>query len=73
MNLPETFPEFRPYLESCRFVGCSHTREKGCAVLRAVKDGVIPRSRHNSYLRLFQELKSVNAWEQKSPRSAADK
>ena len=72
-HLPETFPEFRPYLEQCRFVGCSHTKEKGCAVLRAVKDGVIPRSRHDSYLRLFQELKSVNAWEQKSPRSAADK
>ena len=72
-HLPETFPEFRPFLDQCRFVGCSHTREKGCAVLQAVKDGVIPRSRHDSYLRLFQELKGVNAWEQKSSRSAAEK
>ena len=72
-HLPETFPEFRPYLGQCRFVGCSHTKEKGCAVLRAVKDGIIPKSRHDSYLRLFQELKHVKAWEQRSPRAAAEK
>ena len=64
-HLPGTFPEFRPYLDQCRFVGCSHTKEKGCAVLRAVKDGRIPKSRHTSYVRLFQELKDVKAWEQK--------
>ena len=28
-RLPETFVEFRPYLDQCRFVGCSHTKEKG--------------------------------------------
>ena len=32
-RLPETFVEFRPYLDQCRFVGCSHTKEKGCAGL----------------------------------------
>ncbi len=36
-RLPETFVEFRPYLDQCRFVGCSHTKEKGCAVLEAVR------------------------------------
>ena len=40
-RLPETFLEFRPYLGQCRFVGCSHTREKGCAVLEAVRHGDI--------------------------------
>ena len=67
-HLPETFPEFRPYLDQCRFVGCSHTREKGCAVLQAVRDGTIPKSRHASYLRLYQELKELKAWEQKESR-----
>ena len=43
-RLPETFPEFAPYLGQCRFVGCSHVKEKGCAVLQAVKDGKIPAS-----------------------------
>lgn len=61
-HLAESFVEFRPYLEHCRFVGCGHTREKGCAVLAAVKAGEIPRSRHESYVRLFQELKDLRAW-----------
>ena len=38
-RLPETFVEFRPYLDQCRFVGCSHTKEKGCAVLEANAKG----------------------------------
>ena len=64
-RLPETFIEFRPYLERCRFAGCSHTREKGCAVLAAVKEGAIPPSRHASYQRLYQELKDLRSWNQK--------
>ena len=61
-RLPECFLEFRPYLKDCRFVGCSHTKEKGCAVLRAVKAGEIPRSRHESYVRMYNELKDLRAW-----------
>ena len=64
-HLPETFPEFAPYVGECRFTGCTHTKEKGCRVLRAVKDGDIPISRHKSYLRLFDELKDVQAWQKK--------
>lgn len=63
-HLPETFPEFLPYLDHCRFTGCRHVKEKGCAVLQAVKDGHIPESRHRSYVRLYEELKSLKEWEQ---------
>ena len=62
--MPETFREFQPYLDSCRFVGCSHTKEKGCAVLEAVKRGQIQKSRHNSYLRLYEELKPLKDWQE---------
>ncbi len=41
-TLAETFREFRPYLGQCRFVGCAHVKEAGCAVLEAVKAGKIP-------------------------------
>ncbi len=61
-NLDRCFVEFRDKLEDCRFAGCSHTREKGCAILRAVKDGEIPKSRHASYIRMFEELKDLRAW-----------
>ena len=63
-RLPETFREFQPYLEQCRFVGCSHTKEKGCAVLEAVRQGEIQRSRHASYLRLYEELKPLKDWQE---------
>lgn len=61
-RLPECFIEFRPYLDKCRFVGCSHIKEKGCAVLAAVRAGDIARSRHDSYVRLYGELKDLRAW-----------
>ena len=64
-RLAETFPEFAPYTDDCRFVGCRHLKEKGCAVLQAVKEGKIPRSRHASYVRLAEELKDVNEWDKK--------
>ena len=64
-RLPETFPEFAPYVDECRFVGCRHVKEKGCAVLAAVKEGKIPHSRHASYVRLAEELKDVNEWNKK--------
>ena len=64
-HLPDTFPEFAPYVGDCRFTGCTHTKEKGCRVLQAVKDGLIPTSRHRSYVRLYDELKDVKEWQQK--------
>ena len=64
-RLPESFVEFSPYLGECRFVGCSHTKEKGCAVLEAVKQEKIQKSRHQSYLRLHDELKDVQEWQEK--------
>ena len=63
-QLPETFREFRPSLNDCRFVGCSHTKEKGCAVLEAVRRGGIQKSRHASYLRLDEELKPLKDWQE---------
>ena len=64
-HLPETFPEFLPYLGQCRFVGCRHIKEKGCAVLQAVRDGDIPKERHRSYVRLWEEVKDLKPWDKK--------
>ena len=66
-RLPYAFPEFAPYLEECRFTNCSHTGEKGCAVLEALARGEIQRSRHDSYLRMYRQAKQINAWELPNP------
>lgn len=67
-HLPECFPDFAPYLADCRFVGCSHTKEKGCAVRQAVKDGKLVQGRHESYCRLYDELKDLREWNAPAPR-----
>jgi len=61
-RLPELFREFRPYLSECRFPDCAHVRDAGCAVTAAVAAGRIPPTRHNSYVRLHEELRKVADW-----------
>ena len=62
LALPECFPDFEEYLGCCKFTSCSHTAEKGCAIIGAVREGKIQKSRHDSYVALFNELKDVTAW-----------
>lgn len=62
-ELPEAFIDFQPYLGQCRFVNCSHTKDKGCAVLTALAEGKIEASRHESYLRLLEQAKAIKPWE----------
>lgn len=62
-ELQNVFKEFKPYLSECRFTGCSHIKEKGCGVLNAVKAGEIQKSRHDSYIRLYDQLKDYHEWE----------
>ena len=50
------FPEFTPYEGSCRFQGCVHGQEPGCAVKEAVEQRKINRERYESYRLLFGEL-----------------
>ena len=61
-DLPETFREFLPLIGQCRYTKCSHTKEEGCAVLNAVRNGEIPQSRHESYVQLHETLKAKKKW-----------
>ncbi len=62
-NLPQFFRDFRDYIYDCKFSSCSHTKEKGCRVLKAVEEGEIEASRHNSYVELYSEMKDLKPWE----------
>lgn len=64
-ELAGCFPEFGEYIGSCRFQDCSHTKEDGCAVLAALKEGKIPKSRHRSYCEMYQEASKIKPWELK--------
>lgn len=57
-KLKDYYPEFDAYKAGCRFDGCNHMEEPGCAVRQAVQDGEIPRIRYENYRVLFQDLKN---------------
>lgn len=52
------FPEFEKYEGKCRFNGCDHIHEPGCAVKEAVEKGIISRVRYDDYNEMYQELKN---------------
>lgn len=51
------FREFAPFEGRCRFNGCDHVHEPGCAVKDAVENGKIHRVRYEDYLEMYRELK----------------
>ena len=61
-ELADCFREFSK-AEACKFRDCSHTKEKGCGVLAAVEQGLIPQSRHDSYCCMYEEAKKIKEWE----------
>lgn len=61
--LAACFRDFTPYQGKCRFQDCAHLREAGCAVTAAVEAGEIPRSRHESYAIIYNEIKDLKHWQ----------
>lgn len=55
-GLSETFGEIDELAEKCRFSDCRHAGEPGCAVVGAVKEGLLGEDRLESYQKLQREL-----------------
>ena len=56
-ELAEYYPEFSAHSGECRFRGCSHTGEPGCAVAALAESGEIPEGRYERYKQIYAELK----------------
>lgn len=56
-HLAECYPDFAPYGQDCRFIGCLHDREPDCAVKAAVERGDIDSERYARYRLLLQDMK----------------
>lgn len=65
-NLPFAFPEFEKYLGSCKFSTCLHIKDKGCKIIEAVERGEIPKSRHQSYCMMMEQVKDLEDWQLKN-------
>jgi ribosome biogenesis GTPase / thiamine phosphate phosphatase len=55
------FPEFRRFLDQCRFDNCRHVAEPDCAVRQAAAHGAFEADRLVSYQRIYEEI-SVPSW-----------
>ncbi|MCG8649172.1 MAG: ribosome small subunit-dependent GTPase A, partial [Pirellulales bacterium] len=47
-------PDFRPYVNACRYPDCLHLSEDECAIKNAVADGRIDTRRYESYCHLLE-------------------
>ena len=56
------FRELRLSEGKCKYTKCSHTKEEGCDVLARVKSGEIEKTRHQSYMALYEILKKKPSW-----------
>ena len=61
-DLPLSFREINERIGQCRYTKCTHRKEDGCAVVEAVKRGEIAKSRHESYVALYEILKNKHKW-----------
>lgn len=63
----ETFPAIRELASECRFTDCQHVNEQGCAVLRALREGLLDPVVYESYTKLIKEQRrfQISAEEKK--------
>jgi ribosome biogenesis GTPase len=54
-GLEESFADIRDLSRNCRFANCTHTREAGCALLKATENGSLLLDRYQSYMKLMKE------------------
>jgi len=61
-ELKDYYQEFTRYQDGCRFIGCSHRSEPGCAVKEALAKNEISKVRYENYLILYEELNSIKRY-----------
>ncbi len=54
-ELAMTFPEIEDLAFNCKFSNCTHTTEPGCAVIKALDEGIVDRRRLDNYFKLKTE------------------
>ena len=54
-GIDRTFADIDELARKCRFTDCTHTKEPGCAVQKALKEGTLSMERMSAYLKLKVE------------------
>jgi len=54
-GIEETFSDISALSKNCKFGNCSHTNEKGCAILEAIRKGELSDERYRNYIKMINE------------------
>lgn len=65
----EMFENIKSLEGSCRFRDCTHTSEKGCAVLKAVSKGELSQKSVDQYIKMKRELAFLESKKDKRAQS----
>jgi ribosome biogenesis GTPase / thiamine phosphate phosphatase len=55
-ELSHYFPEMRALISDCQFNNCLHTDEPGCAVKKALEEGLVSEERYVSYYNILNTI-----------------
>lgn len=69
-SVEESFSDIAQWALQCKYTDCTHTGERGCAVQKALQDGLLEQDRYFNFLRLREEAKS---WDEVLQRSKEKK
>lgn len=56
-ELDKYFREFKPEIENCEYVGCTHIKEESCGIKQAIEEGKIDQTRYDRFCKIYNELK----------------
>ncbi|WP_163530130.1 ribosome small subunit-dependent GTPase A [Halobacillus ihumii] len=59
-NVDATFSDIENLSQQCKFRDCSHDKEPGCAVTKAIDDGGLASDRLKNYNKLLREVERLN-------------
>lgn len=62
-KISDSFIEFKDI--ECKFKDCAHIKERECNVLAKVESGDIAKSRHESYVKMYNSACDIKLWEKK--------
>lgn len=71
-EITNSFIEFRPYLNGCKFRDCKHLDDPGCIIRAAVENGEISAVRFDNYHRILESMTENKANRQYSKNKKQD-
>ncbi|WP_391210003.1 ribosome small subunit-dependent GTPase A [Psychrobacillus sp. L4] len=54
-----SFKDIEELAVGCRFRDCQHKKEPGCAIQKAISNGILKEERYRSYVKLLRELAHI--------------